>query len=241
MNKVYWIRRTLEDIPSSNSWLSAAEQQRLSALRIAKRRDDWRLGRWTAKQAVSLCLSLAADDYRALARLEIRAASSGAPQVFLRDAPLSVAISISHRDGVCICAVAAASVALGCDVETIEHHSAEFISDYFDLTEQEAVAKVSTQDRDWLVSLIWSAKESALKALKEGLRADVRSVQVSLSGLEIPGGEWRPLHITAQGRIFRGWWKTDGTSVYTFAGDPPISSPTLLMASEAGSSRAANF
>jgi 4'-phosphopantetheinyl transferase len=241
MNKVYWLRRTLEDVPSSNSWLSAAEQQRLDALRIPKRRADWRLGRWTAKQAVCLFLDISSREHGALAPLEVRAAPSGAPEVFLRDAPANVTISISHRDGVCICTVGPARVELGCDVETAELRTAEFIADYFALNELQTVADAPGPDRMWLVPLIWSAKESALKALKEGLRADARSVQVSLGVWNYPVSEWSPLQVTAEGRLFRGWWKMDGNSVYTFAADPPISPPTLLIHREKLTSRAVNF
>ncbi|HEX8926889.1 MAG TPA: 4'-phosphopantetheinyl transferase superfamily protein [Terriglobales bacterium] len=239
-NRVYWFRRTLEDVPASNLWLSAAEEQRLEALRIPKRRADWRLGRWTAKQAVSLCLNLPSDEYGALARLEIRASECGAPEAYLADERVDISLSLSHRDGVGICAIAPVGVELGCDVETIEPHSAEFIMDYFDIHELETVADAPGEDRILLVSLMWSAKESALKALKEGLRADARSVHIRLMDWDLQCREWNAFQAAVNDRVYRGWWRSNGCSLYTFTADSPIAPPTLLVAPEERSSRAAN-
>jgi hypothetical protein len=36
-------------VPAENDWLSAIEGVCLNSMRFAKRRNDWRLGRWTAK------------------------------------------------------------------------------------------------------------------------------------------------------------------------------------------------
>jgi len=232
VNEVYWFRRTLADAPDGDSWLSAAEQQRLSAMHVPKRHSDWRLGRWTAKQTVVRWLGLPVETHAALAKIEIRAVASGAPAVFMCNSPLNIALSISHRDGVCICAVAPANVDLGCDVETIEPRSDSFIADYFTVHEQYTIANSPASDRMCLVSLIWSAKESALKALKEGLRADTRGVQVLVEDSGEQNRYWSPLQVAAEGRLFRGWWKSDGSSVYTFAADPPISHPILLGVSE---------
>jgi 4'-phosphopantetheinyl transferase len=241
MNRTYWLRRTLEDVPASNSWLSPAEQQRLGALQIPKRRADWRLGRWTAKQAISLCLNFDSQQHNALALVEIRAAVSGAPEAFIRDQRANVSVSLSHRDGVCICAIAPVGIELGCDLECIEPHSAEFIIDYFDEKELNVIANAPADDQILLVSLMWSAKESALKAIKEGLRVDARSARVSLEPRNVQAREWSALQVTAQDRRFHGWWKTDGKFVYTFAAYPQISQPIYLFAEEDQSATAANW
>ena len=46
-----WLTACAADVPAGDAWLSAAERHVQSGLRIEKRRADWRLGRWTAKQA----------------------------------------------------------------------------------------------------------------------------------------------------------------------------------------------
>lgn len=58
---VYWLERSAADLPAQNDWLSASDRTRLDGMRFAKRRDDWRLGRWTAKLAVAAYLNLPTD------------------------------------------------------------------------------------------------------------------------------------------------------------------------------------
>ena len=53
-----------------------------------------------------------------------------------------VTISLSHRSGAAICAVAPAGVDLGCDLEVIEPRSEAFVADYFTVDEQALVAQV---------------------------------------------------------------------------------------------------
>ena len=127
---VYWLEQSAADLPAQNDWLSASDRTRLNAMRFEKRRDDWRLGRWTAKLAVAAYLDLPTD-LPALAEIEIRPAPSGAPEVFLANQPAEVTISLSHRDGMAICAVAASGVALGCDLEIVEPRSDAFVTRLF--------------------------------------------------------------------------------------------------------------
>ena len=130
MKHVYWLEQTEAGVPAENDWLSAQETACLNGKLFARRRADWRLGRWTAKCAVASFLKMPADA-QALAQIEIRAASSGAPEVFIANDPAAVTVSISHRSGAAICAVALSGVELGCDQEVIEPHSEGFVADYF--------------------------------------------------------------------------------------------------------------
>ncbi|HEV3276529.1 MAG TPA: 4'-phosphopantetheinyl transferase superfamily protein [Terriglobia bacterium] len=248
--EVHWLEQSDADVPAQNDWLSASEEIRLDGLRFAKRRADWRLGRWTAKRAVARCLNLPGDS-ATLARLEIRPAPDGAPEAFLAEQAAPVVISLSHRAGHAVCAVAPAGTALGCDLEVIEPRSAAFAADYFAPDEQALIARAPPADRERLLTLVWSAKESALKALREGLRLDTRCVIVDLTdgpGRELEnedthredrartlassvrgGGLWRPLQVCYdRGRVFRGWWQSSGELVRTVVADPPAPSPTLL-------------
>ena len=49
------------ELPAAADWLSAAERSRADALRYAKRRTDFLLGRWTLKLAVAKVLGWPAD------------------------------------------------------------------------------------------------------------------------------------------------------------------------------------
>ncbi len=244
---LYWLEQTEADVPAENDWLSAVETQRLEGLRFPKRRGDWRLGRWTAKRAVAAYLNLAADP-TALAAIEIRPAPSGAPEVFLADGPAAIASSLSHSAGTAVCAVTPFPAAVGCDLEVIEPRSDGFFDDYFTAEEQAMVARMSAADRPWLFTLLWSAKESALKALRVGLRADTRSVRVNLVDTESPAGDsdghladpafigraanfnsWFSLRVDSNdGKVFRGWWQRAGNLVRTVVADPPPASPIRL-------------
>jgi len=225
---VYWLEQTEADVPAENDWLSAGESVCLSGLRFAKRRADWRLGRWTAKCAVASFLRVPADP-QALTKIAIRPASSGAPEVFFASEPALVTLSISHRSGVAMCAVAPSGVDLGCDLEVIEPRSEAFVDDYFTPSEQALVAQACAQDRSRLLALLWSAKESALKALREGLRLDTRSVVVSLGEETLDLYDWSPLRVRcADGRSFDGWWQQTDTIVRTLVANPPPDSPILL-------------
>ena len=175
---VYWLEQTEADVSAEDDWLSANEAARLSRLRFPKRRADWRLGRWTAKRAVSAYLKTPPRPPD-LAAIEIRPAPSGAPEVFIANRPADCTVSISHRGGVAACAVGQAGATLGCDLELVEPRSEAFIADYFTPEEQALVAQSDAADRFRLVALLWSAKESALKALRAGLRLDTRSVIVT--------------------------------------------------------------
>jgi 4'-phosphopantetheinyl transferase len=216
---------------NENDWLSAREADRLHGMCFAKRRSDWRLGRWTAKRAVAACLKLPGHS-RAFASIEIRSAPCGAPEVVFGDKPAAVAISLSHRAGTAACAVSLSGAALGCDLEIVEPRSDAFLTDWFTAEEQALVAETPATDRFRLLALLWSGKESVLKALREGLRCDTRCVAItSVRALRPPErlDSWRPLEARCdEGRIFRGWWQQTGSLLRTVIAAPPSAPPILL-------------
>jgi len=247
---ILWLEQSIDEIPTSDVWLSPTEKLLLDAMRFPKRRADWRLGRWTAKRVVSayLCRPCVPDR---LSVIEIRSATSGAPEAFFENEPAGVSISITHRVGIAACAVAPSETLIGCDLELIELRSDAFLADYFTTSEQALVQGVSDAEQIVVSTLLWSAKESALKALKMGLRFDTRSVEVSFgepspaapteflkgraqssfSDAPLDGGDWRPLTVThANGRAFRGWWLSTGELVRTVVTAPSSGAPRMLSA-----------
>jgi len=241
---VYWLEQTEADVPAGEQWLSAGEMLCLRGLRFAKRRTDWRLGRWTAKRALAACLNVPSDICD-LANIEVRATPSGAPEVLLFDLSADVTISLSHRAGAAICAVARSKTSLGCDLEAIEPRSSAFVADYFTVKERALVARTSVAKQTLLVTLCWSAKESALKALRAGLRLDTNCMDVSLvdDALEAPSEEgwqdsfstslpatatagWRPLRVRyADAQVFHGWWLHSNRLVRTVVSALPLREP----------------
>ena len=223
----YWLEQTAADLPGNDSWLSRAERETYERLRVPKRRSDWLLGRWTAKTAAASWLRLPVTG-TLLAALEIRPAPDGAPELFWNGIPGLVAISITHRNGIAACAVAPAAITLGCDLEVIEPRSDAFISDYFSSPEQELIDR-SPAARFRLAALLWSAKESVLKALRMGLRASTPSVIIDPGKLcDAPNGLWQTFRARFRGKVFEGWWRVSGTILRTLAATPPISEPVFL-------------
>jgi 4'-phosphopantetheinyl transferase len=225
---VYWLEQAETDVTSDNLWLSDCERLCLAAFRVPKRRADWRLGRWTAKRAVAAYLNLLSHP-DLLARIEIHPTPSGAPEVFLDNHPAGVTISLSHSSSRALCAVAQSGVRLGCDLEVIEARSDSFITDYFTSEEQGLVARTSAGDKARLATLLWSSKESALKALHEGLRLDTRSVIVSLEATSPDLDGWSPLWVRhVSGQTFYGWWQHEGGMLRTLVAHPAPALPIWL-------------
>ncbi len=225
---VRWLARGVHDVPESADWLSPAESARLAGLRFTKRRTELRLARWTAKQAIVRALDLAADA-ATLARVEIRAAPTGAPAAFVGDEPAPIAVSMSDRADWAVCVVAPPDQAVGCDLEIVEARTERFVRDWFTPAERDLVLGAQPGEaRDLLANLVWSAKESALKVLQTGLRRDTRSVEVDVA--EAAGHErWARLVVrTEEGAAFPGWWRRYGAFVVTFAADDDRGPPRTL-------------
>jgi 4'-phosphopantetheinyl transferase len=221
-----WLMCDAAQVPSDDDWLTPSERAHLAALRIQRRRAEWRLGRWTAKLAVALV-----DGRGGLARdrIAIIATERGAPLALIDSTPARCAISISHAAGRALCVVGPSALALGCDLERVEPRSDAFVTDYFTAAERSVVARAAPHERPGLATLIWSAKEAALKALREGLRLDTREVEVTpASGASMQG--WCPLVTThaPSARRFDGWWRREGDLVATVAGDAPLGPPQAL-------------
>jgi 4'-phosphopantetheinyl transferase len=218
-----WLATSLADHPwlplgmPKPGLLAPIEAERLAQLVVLKRRQDWLLGRWTAKQLLQRHLHITTGQVITLDRLVILAAADGAPDPFLAHTgdslvPLPLSLSISHSHGHGLAALlpqpvtgqgAGAPVGgrrpvLGCDLELIEPRELNFVHDFFTPGELAAIQALPPgPDRDTLITVIWSAKEAALKALREGLRLDTRQIDCTI---EWPAGAMpgagRPGHFT---------------------------------------------
>ena len=231
---IFWLEQKCEDLPERNEWLATGELSVLDRLIFLKRRTEWRLGRWTAKSAFALAYGLPHRN-DVLAGIEIRAAVSGMPEVFIFGDAAPVTISISHRSGAAICAIATNKIKLGCDIEIIEPRTSAFVEDYFTLEEQALVAGALPRDRSLLTTLLWSAKESALKALQLGLRADTRSVAVALA--DRSQESWSALDVCdGNGGSLNGWWREEDGLIRTVVAKPALNEPIPLKHPEASDS-----
>ena len=244
---IYWHLCPAQDCANSGAarpdFLSASERRAYAALRFPKRRHEWLLGRWTAKQLLQQSL----EPYRGLPlpAISVNADPDGAPYLSVDgEGRLPASLSISHRSGRAFCALSpGVSPSIGADIERIEPRAAAFVNDFFTKTEADRVWACPQAARDTLVTVIWSAKEAVLKALREGLRMDTRSVEVGqVPGIEIPALaatqephpstamkrvgdgasdlQWQPIAVacSAPGVLrYAAWWRPEGDSVLTMA------------------------
>ena len=228
MTTVSWLLQTAADLPPHAEWLSPAENERLAGLEVLKRRQEWLLGRWTAKRALAAYRPETLGR-RPLSHLEIRTAADGAPEAVCDGQALPLVLTLSHRSDLAVSAVAETDTALGCDLERLEPRSEGLVADFFTEQERTLVAAAGAEEAELLANLVWSAKESALKAMRVGLRMDTRRVEVELpAGKSVEG--WRPIgvHHRESGQEFAGWWRQIVHCVLTILASPPARVPVEL-------------
>ncbi|HXK09674.1 MAG TPA: 4'-phosphopantetheinyl transferase superfamily protein [Vicinamibacteria bacterium] len=222
-----WLSQGMADAPPDDDWLSPREAAFTRRLRFAKRRTEFRLGRWTAKLALALYLGRgrSAKELRAI---EVDRAPDGAPVPLVDGRPAEASLTMTDRADQAVCLVGPPGAALGCDLELVEPRSDAFVADYLTPSEQSLVAAAGP-DRDLLANLAWCGKESALKVLRTGLRRDTRSVEVSFpEGPTVEG--WAPMSVrAAEGAIFPAWWQRFGAFVLTVASTNAFAPPRPLL------------
>lgn len=226
---VTWLSQGMTDVPSDDDWLSLRERAWVDRMRFEKRRTEFRLGRWTAKNALALALGRPSPP-ESLPAVEIDRAPDGAPAPLVEGRPAPVSISMSDRADQAVCVVGPVDLGLGCDLELVEARSERFVTDYLTASEQRTVAETAEgESRDLRTNLIWCGKESALKVLRTGLRRDTRSVEVSFPS-EASREGWAPMTVrAAEGPEFPGWWRRYGDFLLTVAATAPFAPPRPLV------------
>jgi len=197
-------------------YLSLTERERLSGLRFERRRKSWLLGRWSAKNLLRAVLP---GDLE-LADIQIENEAGGAPFAQVDGRPVSGCLTISHREDWALAAwTTLPGLQIGADLEIVPAASPDFLKDYLSPAELEIAARLSERERARWMILCWSAKEAVLKALRIGLRADTRSVEILASGEPQPS-TWTslPTRSSLPGtQKLRLWWMTEGDMVLTLA------------------------
>jgi len=226
---LFWLSQGMADAPAHDDWLSPREAAWVARMRFPKRRNEFRLGRWTAKSALALYLRRPRDA-AALRDIEIDRAPDGAPLPLVDGRPAEAYVTMTDRADQAVCVVGPPGPRLGVDLELVEERSDAFVGDYLTPAEQRLVAAAAEGDaRDLVANLLWCGKESALKVLRTGLRRDTRSVFVSFpEGPKVEG--WAPMTVRAvEGAVFAGWWRRFGAFVLTVAATEPFAPPQPLV------------
>ena len=201
------------------AFLAPTELDKLATLRFPKRRAEWLLGRKTAKDLLRrvhpACQWV---DPRSVVILN---QPEGAPYYTLAgQGPLNAALSLSHRDLFCLCAISLEpGLQVGVDLELVERRDPSFVESYFTPGEAALAAACAPEQRDAAVTLIWSAKEAMLKALGKGLRLSTLAVEVTgLDWTARPVSGWQPLAAAPGWRL---GWRSHGDYVLTLAAGGP--------------------
>jgi 4'-phosphopantetheinyl transferase len=217
--RVQWHRARASEVPADDEWLTHLEREVVAVLAVPKRRADWRLGRWTAKSLLGAVLGVPPQ------RVEVRAADDGAPEAFVDSIKVALSLSLSHRDGVGVAAVAPLPTRVGIDLETLEARSDAFVREWLSAEEQAALPSAG-EARDLRVLCCWTGKEASAKVLREGLRLDVRHAVVVA---DIATSHWAPLEVKwhAESVTHRGWWRHDDGTVLAVVTDPPTDAPAV--------------
>jgi len=227
--RVAWHSQGMGDVPPDDGWLSPIEASWIGRMRFQKRSSEFRMGRWTAKNAVSLFLGRPCTT-GALHEVEINRAPGGAPVPLVEGQPAPVSISMTDRADQAVCLVGPRAVGLGVDLELVEPRTDAFVADFLTGAERRHVGDAPNPDERALrANLIWCGKEAALKVLRTGLRRDTRSVEVSFP--DEPEAEgWAAMLVRAtEGTEFPGWWRRFGAFVLTVAASRPIEPPRPLV------------
>lgn len=234
--ELHWLAASEDQVPDGTFWLGPWERARLAQMRYPKRRIEYLTSRHAAKLTIARVLERHHD---APARIEIRHRPGGAPMALVDGVEPELSISMTDRAGWAACLTTSAPVAVGVDLEVVEPRTPAFVRDYFTPSEQAFVAAAPDDEQTQVrANLVWSAKESALKVLRVGLRRDTRTVEVQCdtAGATGPGPvagrvhQWTPLTVRGdEGRVFPGWWRRFGAFLLTVAAEEPLPAPNDLV------------
>ena len=224
--QIHYQTQQQTDVPNHDEWLGVQELDVLRALRFEKRRRDWRLGRWTAKLALTRFLP---DIQSSMSDWEIIAESSGAPSVNLAGNTSKIQLSLSHSNDQSLVTLSRHPLHTGCDMERIEKRGRSFEETFFTAAELDILEHWPTRHRDCLVTLIWSAKESVLKSLRTGLKVDTRRVEIHDPGV-LPNEAWQPLMASDEltKLTYHGWWRNHKGMIHTVVADLKFAAPIEL-------------
>lgn len=229
---VYWTAVSFDQIGVDDlGWLSKQEKQHYETFRFTKRRDEWLMGRWAAKKL----LSSVYPSFNGVAMNEISIMNefNGSPYVLVYGFRVPGVLSLTHREGLaCAAWISDYSVKIGIDLEFVETKPDVFIHDYFTPEESQLVFAAKESQRALAASLVWSVKESLLKALQTGLRLDTREVAVTVPALET-SDQWKSIqvdHCAKHTGFVNAAWRSIGDFVLTCAalGESALEQPLLF-------------
>ena len=227
---IHWLTQTHTELPTParanemGGYLTEEEERRFLTLRTEKRRDDWLLGRWTAKRLLQTVIWERNGTSLPLDLITITNDKDGVPAYRLPMDDRNFSISISHSHGrAFVAAIEKPDAPIGADLERIAARPEGFVETYFTTEEQTAVLQCASEElQHTLTTAIWSAKEAALKALHLGLSVDTLAVCCLIEPIVQLPPDWLPFAVVCDnGRLpqpappLMGWWRVEDEFVLT--------------------------
>jgi phosphopantetheinyl transferase/acyl carrier protein len=180
--------------------LGRGEREHWRSMRgVEKRRHEWLLGRWAAKDAVRLLLERELDLHLSPADIEIVPDPYGRPLVSIARQyhpgalsgavrePLQPALSIAHSHGSAVALAALdPELLVGIDLESLTHRREDFEAIAFSTDERSLLGAMRADLRQEWALRMWCAKEAVSKALGRGLSAGLLAFHITRA--ETPSG-----------------------------------------------------
>ena len=155
---------------------------------VAKRKQEWLLGRCAAKDAVRELILAEHGTVLCAADIEIVYDAHGKPEVhgaWMERLGVQPTISITHSHGI---AAAMASLdpraRVGIDIETLERPASHYEKLAFREEERAMLAKVPADRHDEWALRLWTAKEAVSKALGQGFHQGLHSLHITNFDME---------------------------------------------------------
>lgn len=167
--------------------LSPGEREQWLAMRaVEKRRHEWLLGRYAAKDAVRRLLEKHLDLELTPGEIEIVPDPYGRPQVraAISSGPLEPALSIAHsfahgRGTAVALAALDPGVLVGIDLESLDHRRQNYEAIAFSPDERSLLAGLPGDLHEEWALRMWCAKEAVGKALGRGLSAGLLAFHIT--------------------------------------------------------------
>lgn len=220
---VFWCLHRISDLISEvnltdhSTYLGDQEKAAYQKLRFAKRQNEWLGGRLAAKRLMQRVDTRWNQKQRN--EIEILSEESGAPYLVISGWQGNPGrVSISHSNGYVFCAYSPNEIQMGVDLELIEPRAGEFARDFFTAKEVDQISTLENTNKILFVTVIWSGKESVLKAISTGLRVDTRSVEVVLPGFYEESTGWSRLGLKSnltKDNSLSLVWRREGDFVLT--------------------------
>jgi 4'-phosphopantetheinyl transferase len=208
---------------------SSEELIEYKQFRIPKRQEEWIASRIAGKRLINKVLKTEGLRH---SDIMIKKERSGQPYVWIQGiGRIPGGFSLSHSNGYVLCGhTSSVESGFGLDLEMIESRSLEFVQDFFSNQEIKKYHGLSDQERNEYATLVWSAKESFLKAVGVGLSIDTKKIEIVDASRKSNNSVWSECLVVfnaQKGLFYRILWQRVGNFIWTVC--VPASQPFQLI------------